>query len=391
MQLNLRQFKCFEQVQLGLAPLTLLTGLNGSGKSTIIQSLLLLAENLRPVFRTGATASSFLALNSPLANLGEVRDVVNRINGGSIIEIGIGRERSLSWVLGHENLPRERLAMPVRQVTLDGSIISQAERLEDGTPLIPASLREGSAEHEMLRTLARLRYVPADRFGPSETYPLDDPKWHETLGPRAERSFGNLFWLRFEPIPIQALRHPDHRRPGEFLNQVEAWLGDFFPGVVLEPSKVLKANLMTLAIRTSDQQDFYRTQNVGFGISYCLPIVIATLSALPGDIIVIDSPEAHLHPRAQARVGYFCARAAHAGLQIILETHSDHVLNGVRLAAHQKAIGADELLIWYFSEPEPGHVQPRITKITSDSHGRLDHWPPGFFDEATNLLEQLLE
>src|SRR5438046_1441121 len=80
----------------------------------------------------------------------------------------------------------------------------------------------------------------------------------------------------------------------------------------------------------------YRPTNVGFGITYALPIVVSILSARPGSLVIIENPEAHLHPRGQVRMGELLSLASTAGIQVLIETHSDHVLNGIRLAVRAK-------------------------------------------------------
>jgi predicted ATPase len=148
--------------------------------------------------------------------------------------------------------------------------------------------------------------------------------------------------------------------------------------------------LLTLGIRTNAVYEFHRPHNVGFGITYVLPVIIALLMARPGDIVMLENPEAHLHPRAQARVARLCAKAAAAGVQVIVESHSDHVLNGVRVAAHDGEVPSNDISILFFDAPfttPNASVQP----IRVDSAGRLDRWPDGFFDEGDRLLDRLLE
>lgn len=82
--------------------------------------------------------------------------------------------------------------------------------------------------------------------------------------------------------------------------------------------------------------------NMGFGVSYSLPIIVALLSAREGDILVLENPEAHLHPRGQRKIGELVALAAANGVQIFMETHSDHVLNGIRLSVRNKKISSDK-------------------------------------------------
>ncbi len=76
----------------------------------------------------------------------------------------------------------------------------------------------------------------------------------------------------------------------------------------------------------------FRPTNVGFGISYALPVVTALLAAQPGELIIIENPESHIHPRGQAGLGKLIAKTAMNDVQLIVETHSDHIVNGIRIS-----------------------------------------------------------
>ncbi len=128
---------------------------------------------------------------------------------------------------------------------------------------------------------------------------------------------------------------------------------------------------------------------MGFGITYTLPIVISLLSAKPGHLVLLENPEAHLHPRAQSKIGELIARTAASGVQVIFETHSDHVLNGVRMAVKDKRLGADDASILFFDRVA-GSLRARVTPLQMDADGRIDQWPVGFFDEFEKSIERLI-
>jgi predicted ATPase len=135
----------------------------------------------------------------------------------------------------------------------------------------------------------------------------------------------------------------------------------------------------------------YRPTNVGFGITYTLPILAVLLSSTPGTLLLIENPEAHLHPQGQVRIGELIAQAAGGGLQIIVETHSDHILNGIRLAVHSGKIIPERVCLHYFRRGEKnGQACSEIVSPKIDRNGRIDNWPDGFFDEWDKSLEALL-
>ncbi|MGO4420267.1 DUF3696 domain-containing protein [Streptomyces sp. MCAF7] len=104
-------------------------------------------------------------------------------------------------------------------------------------------------------------------------------------------------------------------------------------------------------------------------------------------MVLLENPEAHLHPQGQTQMATLAAAAAAQGAQVIIETHSDHVINGVRLAVKQGRITPRQAVFHYFRGDGTGVevVSPRI-----DSDGMLDQWPTGFFDELENTLDQLI-
>src|SRR5260370_36481781 len=114
----------------------------------------------------------------------------------------------------------------------------------------------------------------------------------------------------------------------------------------------------------------YGPTSVGFGITYALPIVVAVLSAHPGSLVIIENPEAHLHPRGQVKMGELLCQASAAGIQILIETHSDHVLNGIRLAVQARK-NAPANVALYHSRGELGGKSPSPTVLALDENDTL--------------------
>ncbi len=114
-------------------------------------------------------------------------------------------------------------------------------------------------------------------------------------------------------------------------------------------------------------------------------MIVAGLLTGPGDLLIVENPEAHLHPGGQSKLGRFLARIAGSGAQVIVETHSDHVLNGVRLAvAEEEVLRPEDGVVHYFGEEEAGSVP-----IAFSARGELSEWPSGFFDQIEQDLGRL--
>ncbi len=172
--------------------------------------------------------------------------------------------------------------------------------------------------------------------------------------------------------------------PITLVPQTEFWLSEIARPIRVQATWLPGTNAATVRFRGSDTRtEWMRPANVGFGISYALPIVVGALLSDPRCVFIVENPEAHLHPAGQSAIGRFLALVAASGVQTIIETHSDHVVNGIRraVAEHQK-LRADEVVIHFFSNTQPLSIQVQDT-------GSLTTWPSGFFDQAERDLTVL--
>ena len=364
-RIDLRHFKCFTSLKLPLCPLTLLSGANASGKSSVLQALVLLHQTMREY-----EWSYRLMLNGAAVQLGTVFDVIDQVHGRRSCEIGVqDEETSYQWEFAGQ---RDEMSMAVTRV--------RSGDVEEHPPVVLHHLLPRSGGEELTGHLCRLAYLTAERLGPRETYPLEDPQRTSVVGPTGEHAVSVLYSGRDERV-LEGLT-VEGVVPTR-LRQVEARMGRFFPGCELIVNKVPQSNVVTLGIRTSRSTDFHRPIHTGFGLTQVLPIVVAALSADEGGLLLIENPEVHLHPAGQATMGEFLAEAAAAGVQVILETHSDHVLNGVRRAVKKRILTPDDVALHFFrlgqDNEQDGGVQ--VESPVLDSDGNVDSWPDGFFDQ----------
>ena len=381
-RIDLHDFKCFDLLKLPLANLTLLSGANASGKSSVLQALVLLHQTMRE-----HEWSRRLLLNGDAIRLGTVGDVVDKVNGRRAIEIGlVDSGVSYHWSFSGE---RAEMSMAVDHVTVDGSTNSQPKMLQYLLPpLIDsqiATMVESTCSHgtavlqldfdSLPYRLRGLTYITAERIGPREFYPIEETA--TVVGPAGEHAVSVLHLGRDESIILAGLIIEGV--PPTRLRQVEARMQQFFPGCGLVVQQVPQANAVTLGLRTSEDTDFHRPIHVGFGLTQVLPIVVAALSASRGDILLIENPEVHLHPAGQALMGQFLADVAQAGVQVVLETHSDHVLNGVRRSVKAGRLKPEQIAIHFFRPRSANQTQ--VVSPQMDKSGNIDAWPEGFFDQ----------
>lgn len=364
--LKICNFKCFKEQSINFGNMTLLTGLNGMGKSSVIQSLLLLRQS----FKQGVLPNEGLALNGSIVNIGTGQDALSRDADKFNIEFEINFKdsKSAKWVFDYN---QSADVLPLLSTDIDDEVYRKNLFME------------------------RFFYVEAERLGPRRFFEMSAynvKKLHQT-GSKSEYALHYLSHWGDNKVSNFEICHPDSNGDTIF-NQVEAWMQEIRPGTQIHLSPRPEMDLLNLNYsfkREGHSSDKFRSTNVGFGITYILPVLLALIAANPGDLVILENPEAHLHPKGQAKLGELMAIAAHGGVQVIVESHSDHILNGIRFATYIDRIQPDEVCINYFensTQEEASQVEV-ITPII-DSEGRLDKWPSGFFDVWDDYLEKLL-
>lgn len=363
-RIDLEYFKCFELLKLPLSALTLLSGPNASGKSSVLQSLVLLHQTIRE-----HEWSVRLMLNGNAIRLGTVSDVINQVYGRHMFKLSIiDDETPYHWEFSGE---RDEMSMSTDMVTVGDKITKDPESLRY---LLPPN--EDQITFSLVHRLRRLTYITAERLGPRDVYALDDPQDVTVVGPIGEHAVSLLYFGRDEQVlnKLTLAGIPPTR-----LRQTIERMRTFFPGCSFDIQQVPHTNIVTLGVRTSDSTEFLRPIHAGFGITQILPIVIAALSAAEGDIILIENPEVHLHPAGQALMGQFLAEVAQAGIQVIVESHSDHILNGIRRSVKASLLSAEQVAIHFFKPSDSETTQ--VVSPQLDNSGNIDTWPSGFFDQ----------
>ena len=135
--------------------------------------------------------------------------------------------------------------------------------------------------------------------------------------------------------------------------------------------------------------DFIESPNIGFGISYALPIIVEGLVAEDDRYLIVENPEAHLHPSAQTGMGKFLAMLADKGLHVVVETHSDHLLDGIQIYAAEHPDTRNDFIIYNFGQDE--EKKPDITAITFDGEFDYSVWPKGFMDQTNKNYEEFID
>jgi predicted ATPase len=358
----LKNFKGFKFSEVPLASLTILSGLNSSGKSTVLQSL----GTLRQSQDAGFLSVGSWSLNGPLVELGVGSDVLHE--DSDVKEIGI-------------------------EFIQDGIKFSSHVAYSQQSDVLESSTHSQNIGSGLVLFSDRFQFLRADRVNPQtiSAKSRHAVSQNKSLGAKGEFAAHFLAIFRDELVD-KSIRHPaaTDATPG-LLSQVNAWMQEFSPGVRVDVHDVAGTDFVRLSFSFGSgisESNAYRSTNVGFGLAYSLPVVIACLATPAGGLVLIENPEAHLHPRGQMAMGRLVALAASAGVQLIVETHSDHLLNGVRLAVKHGELEASKVKLHFFSRDaelrRSSFVSPSV-----QSDGRLTFWPEGFFDQWDNALMDL--
>mgnify|MGYP006425896813 CR=1 FL=1 len=375
--IHLNHFKCFSQLDLPLNKLTLLTGRNATGKSSIIQSLLLLHQGMAAM-----EPEVMYPLNGDMVSLGSFADVLDGRSGRKAFSLGLSSQGNrLDFTFESED-KTALVATLVKGVQSSGGTPEREIDFHNQRDL--AEFITGRESSTLMSVLRRLLHVSTERIGPRETYAAD-PTGDEQLGPKCEYTAWFLHRNGDRNVSENLRRHDT---PPQLTRQVEAWLAHFFPGAAFEVNRIKDTNLLTLRFRISSKDNFHRPSNVGYGLSHLLPVLVGGLGVQSGSLLIVENPEAHLHPSAQAEIGAFLATVAQGGAQVLLETHSDHVLNGIRLAIKKGKLQPNETRVHYFN---PRDSKPQVISPLIRNDGSLDQWPTGFFDQIEKDLDQLTE
>lgn len=371
--LKLQNFKSHNNSDLKFANLTLLTGINSAGKSSVIQSLLLLRQS-----KQKGRLNFGLDLNSPLCDLGKGTDVLYRFADTSQISFGITNEEGEVFDLHFD----------VNDKALFDTFIPVLATTQFPQKLLDMALFGANFQYLSASRWASRSLYPIDTYAVETEHQLSLSYGQGELVAHFLEFYGrNRDYLITEP----SILHPSMQNDASLLEQTIAWEREVSPRINIRAEK--KADQVTIEYGFDGMGQHaplnnLRSENIGFGISYSLPVIVALLFARPGALLLIENPEAHLHPSGQAKLAELIALVAQTGVQVVIETHSDHIFNGVRKAIKNKTINSDNVATHFFKHGGENHTEAVAIEI--DDAGRIVNYEEGLFDQFDKDLDDLL-
>lgn len=345
--LKIHRFKSHVNSNLNFKNVTLLTGLNGSGKSSIFQSVRMLWELLKT--------------EDPTINeYGELDTLINRNS----------KDKSFLFEIELE----------------DKSFINLTYSNNEGIKYI---------KKEDIINDYNLAYISASRLGPTVYQNIRNKVHHEmNVGSSGEFTLDILLKNAIESLPEEFRDTHDKQNTLEF--HVEKWLKEVSPNIELKTELNKRQNIASFSING------FTPFNVGFGVSYTLSIIVQLLYAVIlyknkniKSIILIENPEAHLHPRGQTKMAELISIISNYGVQVIVETHSDYILDGLRLSVKDNIIEHKKTRIYYFElfkdEINFDWNNTAVIMPEINEQGLLNQWPTNFFDTSKKNKKRFLK
>jgi predicted ATPase len=359
-KITIKNFKSLKDVSINTLPLNLLAGLNGMGKSSLIQTILLLKQSQSLVY------SGQLNLKGWLVDIGKGKDALYQFaeEDKIVFSFELSENKKIGWTFSYK--PEWEILEPVNA--------GKTEALRD--------------------ILNGFQYLSADRIGPLSMHEVSHPNVaNKMFGTRGEYVVNYLHSVGRRNKIDKRMKHKETEEL-ILINQVNGWLSEISPGIKLNIVEVQSIDKLLLNYEFElgeGRTTPYRPGNVGFGISYVLSVIVALLTAEKDNIIIIENPEAHIHPRGQSELGKLMSLCASCGAQLFIETHSDHIINGIRVAVKNGIIDNDKVKFsWFTKKTTKTEQYTEIKEIHIDKNGELSEYPKDFLDEWNNQLLKLV-
>jgi predicted ATPase len=423
-------YKSISQEQsIEIRPLTILAGANSSGKSSMMQPLLLLKQTLEASYDPGA-----LLLDGPNVKFTSTDQLLSRIGNtrhaaAFQVSVGIGSTISLSTtfkkVLGKGfEVESTTYSVEKEKLTFYPNMSTQQIRLL--SPRLKKLLKKNEFYGDLSVVRNRCFLNPLLRFGFGKEDNSDSFINSVLLNLSLVMVLPDLELL-LEPIFTQIIHVPGLRGipertypmtasgktfPGTFENYTASVIAQWQTSLDADNLENLSQELNELGLtwkvmaeQVSDTQvelkvarlpkpskaskrDMVSIADVGVGVSQTLPVLVALHAAKPGQLVYIEQPEIHLHPRAQTAMAHILANAAKRGVRVVVETHSSLLILGIQTLVAEGAI-SPELIKLHWFERRNGHTE--ITSRDLDETGAFGDWPEDFADVTLEAQSRYLD
>ncbi len=332
--LTIENFKCFKtEKTFDFGRITVLTGANSSGKSSVISALL-------AILQSESEFPKNLSINGQYVNLGDFKEIAYKHNSDAVIKLNVKLKNnvsySTSWQQSEQSLQPKLL---------------QLEKTGRESPF--ASL---------FPTNGKLNYISAFRQSPQRTY------LHRNLSKLKVDTEGGGYLdqiIAWEQVNADELVE---------LVKIMSEIGLFYK----VKTRILSGGRFEILVQTNKNGILTALSNVGYGISQFLPIIVADLQLENNSTLFLAEPEIHLHPSVQSKFGdYLVKQVNNSEKNYIIETHSEYLLNRLRLAIVKGELKKQDIKVYYL---ENDGEDTEVYDIDFTKTGAIKNAPDSFFE-----------
>ncbi|NER23054.1 MAG: DUF3696 domain-containing protein [Symploca sp. SIO1C2] len=408
----------YDESVIDISSLTILAGANSSGKSSIMQPVLLMKQTLEANYDPGA-----LLINGPNLKFTSAEQLlaINSTEKAKEFKVGIEVDGNETITCSFGKQPQQPIDLVSMEYEGEGTQFQISPEMKYETlfaMLPPSSIQDinqvavrsflqkkepESKSPEVIRNrcffeisliglyiidvpsrvkgyIQKIIHVPGLRGNPERTYKTT--------------AVSNLFPGTFENYVASVINHWQIKKDKNLdkLTQALQNLGltSIIKSEQINDTQVeLKVGRLPCSSNSkTTKKDMVSMVDVGFGVSQVLPVLVALLAASPGQLVYIEQPELHLHPRAQVALAEVFAEAANRGVRVVVETHSELFLLGVQSLVAEEQLSSDKVKLHWFTRQEDGG-----TKISSgelDETGAFADWPEDFSEIALSTQNRYL-
>ena len=407
----------YEERRIAVRPLTILAGANNSGKSSIMQPLLMMKQTLDATYDPGPLKLDgpnvyFTSAEQFLSGLGD-RDASARftveliVAGGGKISITFSKQpdRGVELIEMVAGSPGGKWELALRPGMSHKEVTSVASDFLEGHYEEYESVYSTERERCFVNIITRHTEGPLSgstfSFGPFH-FPFEAAARRTIHVPRlrgeAERTYratavGPTFPGTFENYIASVIRHWQVKKDDN-LRELGKALGLLGLTWKVEAKQLDDVHIELWVGRLPEgkrggARDLVSLADVGFGVSQVLPVIVALLIADPGQLVYVEQPELHLHPRAQVALATLLADAAQRGVRVVVETHSSLLLLGVQTLVAGGTLPPDRVALHWFKRGKDGVTEVESREL--DEFGAYGDWPQDFADVSLDTHSDYLK
>ena len=368
-KIKLQNFKCFDSEKtFDTSKINVWAGYNGRGKSTVMQSILLLSQS---VCRYDNVET--LDVNGVYVSLGVFEDLVNNQTKEDVILLSFNTDEIGDFSLGYKETDAyERKGNLCKMFVGDDDYFASASLSNENAAIKIDKQNVVPIECplEILDLFKNIYYISADRKGPQLFEQKSDINSFNPIGTKGEYMLNYIS------------KHSDS------IKEINLWLSRIMDGGAISLNGDSKeSTVLSLDFCFDGDSNKFKSIDVGYGYSYILSIIV-TLITMQKGVLIIENPEAHLHPMAQWRLTEMIAKMVSAKpIQVFVETHSEHIVNGFRICALDTnfKINNTDLSIYFFDKDYT------VKHLEVQQNGRINNWPKGFFDQFEMEMARIIK